>query len=933
MKLNGIGGRRAVLLSVLTLSLLMTTPAAAWQDPPGSDLGYGPAAAHITDGSYIMNVGEMQVNLTNWGLIGSAPGIGAAYSDAPSCQWPAGSGIEHLFTAGLAVGGRILGTKVVSYGGLASEWRPRDELEATLYEARNQQIVRPLGHPGAGGARAPMPNPDDDDDGRVDEEILNGFDDDDDGRIDEDFAQIGTQMMVCTVYDNTRYAQELYPDHTPLNLRAVQTAVQWDSDHADDFVGFDFTITNMGVVDVEQVYIGFLADGDVGPLADQDYFTDDLVGSWRGMVRASDGLFVPIEVGFTYDAAENNRTDSYFGTLFLSHDVDPTGRNAPTRVGLRTFQSFSGNTAYEQGGDPTNDEQLYDLLAAAPEDWDADANRPNDYRMLISAGPFRRLAPDQSLSFQLAMVCGNGLGSEEGHQGLLANCAEAWLTWHGIFINEITRVTPLGGMAWDPGQRGRETMVCREDFAGSGENPFDTFIPDFMDTTCIDPLWALGRPRMQDSDLFAYDGKVCAMVNLDNCFECARQLGRECTTEDFALGRWTCNDSLAVSTAGCTGIDGLEHQIHWLVGMAPPAPGMRLWPGDGVMHIYWDDRSERTPDVRLQKIDFESYRIWRADNWTRPFGSSLENGPESGLWQMIAEYDLVNSYVTVSTRGDSTVRDTLPLGRNTGLDVVRYRPAVLDDPRYAGLAEAMQQVVDADAQGLLREPPKLRDSSGRPLPAYLPLLRWETEPDVLDTFFAVAARPADPAAGVVAKESTAYYEYADRDIHNGFMYFYAVAATDHVLPAGLDGPDAFTPQGAGLVGDPGSDFVWGVPSTAAQTAQERESQGANIYVFPNPATRDALEEFQQFDPNGEDPTGVRVVFANLPAARNTVRIYTAAGDLVQEIEHDGSEGVGAVSWNLMSRNAQEIVSGVYLYSVQSGDDRFDDFVGKFVVVR
>jgi len=35
----------------------------------------------------------------------------------------------------------------------------------------------------------------------------------------------------------------------------------------------------------------------------------------------------------------------------------------------------------------------------------------------------------------------------------------------------------------------------------------------------------------------------------------------------------------------------------------------------------------------------------------------------------------------------------------------------------------------------------------------------------------------------------------------------------------------------------------------------------------------------------------------------------------------------------MSRNGQEIVSGVYLYTVQSDDSRFEDFVGKFVVVR
>jgi len=35
----------------------------------------------------------------------------------------------------------------------------------------------------------------------------------------------------------------------------------------------------------------------------------------------------------------------------------------------------------------------------------------------------------------------------------------------------------------------------------------------------------------------------------------------------------------------------------------------------------------------------------------------------------------------------------------------------------------------------------------------------------------------------------------------------------------------------------------------------------------------------------------------------------------------------------MSRNGQEIVSGVYLYSVQADNSGFEDFVGKFVVVR
>jgi len=79
-------------------------------------------------------------------------------------------------------------------------------------------------------------------------------------------------------------------------------------------------------------------------------------------------------------------------------------------------------------------------------------------------------------------------------------------------------------------------------------------------------------------------------------------------------------------------------------------------------------------------------------------------------------------------------------------------------------------------------------------------------------------------------------------------------------------------------------------------------------------------------------TGSQIVFANLPAARNIITIYTASGDLVDTIEHDGASEGGAAHWNLMSRNGQEIVSGIYLFAVRSNDGRYEDFVGRFVVI-
>ena len=118
----------------------------------------------------------------------------------------------------------------------------------------------------------------------------------------------------------------------------------------------------------------------------------------------------------------------------------------------------------------------------------------------------------------------------------------------------------------------------------------------------------------------------------------------------------------------------------------------------------------------------------------------------------------------------------------------------------------------------------------------------------------------------------------------------------------------------------------------AQSREERRDQGPQIYVVPNPATRPRLEDFSALHPNAEDPTGLHVEFKNLPRARAVVNVYTLAGDRVVSISHDGRDGDGSVIWNLVNRNGQQVVSGIYLYSVESSDPNFHTFVGRFVLV-
>ena len=136
----------------------------------------------VIDGTYVHNIGTLQMNITNWGIIGSMPNSNFPMREVPSAQYPAGSGIEYLFAAGIWVGAERSGLPSVSTGYPEDEFRPNPGYQNTIYETYEGDLR---------GSHYPM-NADDDRDGRVDEDRLNGIDDDHDGKIDEDFAAFGS---------------------------------------------------------------------------------------------------------------------------------------------------------------------------------------------------------------------------------------------------------------------------------------------------------------------------------------------------------------------------------------------------------------------------------------------------------------------------------------------------------------------------------------------------------------------------------------------------------------------------------------------------------------------------------------------------------------------------------------------------------------------
>ncbi len=800
---------------------------ARWYPPKESKKGATkPYRILVLDGSNVHNVGELQMHVGNWGNYGSWPGAGATFSEAPSAQWPAGSGIEYLYVSGLWVGAVKSGVPAVSTAAYQTEFRPTQDPLEIIY--RTAEGAR-------GGNRLPSPTADDDNDGLIDEDWLNGRDDDEDGLIDEDYAAISKQMFSCWYTDDQPIALQIFPQHNPLHIKIRQESYQWEEDRFDDFVGIEYKILNYGTELLEDLYIGFFADCDAGPRDADNYWEDDATGREFVPIRCTDIGPVQIDFAYTYDSdGDEGETPGYFGVMFLGHTTDPTGDLAPERVGISTYANFSGQQSFEEGGDPTNDFERYELLSQ--EIIERDANIPRDYRMLVSAGPFSTLYPGSTLVFQIAFVIGEGL------RGGISNAASAQLTFDGAWFNldQDARTGVDGRETAIPGPAtGVVRDSCREDL----KTPID---------------WNKKEPIYVNND---------------------------CARED--LFRIACAYSENDSAKYRTGIGGNESQIFWIVGTAPPPPNLRLddHHGQGVA-IYWDNFSETVPDVKTQKDDFEGYRIWRADNWDRPLGTSALNGPAHDLWKLLFEVDIVNNY-----RGD------------VGLDRYRYEPLthILSATQKRDFIEYLKAHL---TEFPLSDPPCPQGVTQEVCDTLVSLAKWEL--------------------GLRSEGGRQYYRYVDKAVHLGRPYFYAVTAMDH----NLDNRD--NPIPGGKSGDPSSNFAFVEPRSVSQQAWSYNPD--EIIVVPNPATTESMAAWR-LEPNNDDPTGIKVEFRYLPASRGTIRIYTVSGDLVQELPFDGVDGVGTVEWDLVSRNGQDVTSGIYLYSVESEDDSFSRKIGKFIVIR
>jgi len=909
----------------------------------------------------VLDVGNIHMKVTNAGHFGNAfPNL----SSDPAGQWRGASAIEYLSSVRLAVGGvnpTSTNPAAVRRVSFYTEWRPPTlDPEDRMYRAYDGIV---------NGTRFGNDDGDFDPPGscgvlscpRIDEDFLDGRDNDGDGLIDEDHAAIGQKMYSCVMRDDTPQAINAVfnEKHVPLGLEVRQKAWAYSISGFQDFNVVEYEVFNRSGHPLDSVYVGWFVDMDAGPAELTNYFSDDFdvpyfpsgefvleVGSQPGnnpdaarrqsphsptlnQTVAPDSALCPRQVlrinGFSVadDNGDENRTPGLPSVLLINHTVDPLGETGPRRVGFRAFRSFIQGTPFPQGGNPVVDQQRYEFMSGhdninqetgfiemAPGD------QKGDYIQWASVGPWRNLEDGKSISVTIAFAVKEGSytaaqqypddyaryqnGSMSGGDLLalypvLANALTAQIAYEGVHEFRQGFITP--------DFHGRETPRI-----------IPRLSPVVYLADCRDAEFGATRPVF-DNQYSWFD------------FDC-----------DYCTGVWDFDRGESDPSAG-----GMFHKT-WNAAAPPPNPLINTAaaynysdnkdrvaaPGqDNAIVLAWDNLSEVTPDPKTTWFDFRGYKVWKVSDWLRPVGAG---GPSEDDWTLVGEFRLFdhktsNRYFDVAA-GDTTCPTVF---------IPSYTNPVTGTTDSATVKICLDKGDLWNRQtGEILKPDRSLDCVTNETGACVEVRGCNIG----------AADCTDPGNQQVrTRYPIGRYRWVDHEVKNGFTYFYSVTAFDSTDELGhtieLNGRrSAVEAEGV-------------VPQSATKT-------GKGVWVVPNPYRGYAriAERPSSWDltPNASDPTGTHVDFLGLPTGQWTIRIYTVSGDLVEILkstdpvneslrpsstQSDGSVQTsfnrqqdtandGQARWNLISRNGQDIVSGIYMFTVESSEGTQR---GRFVVIR
>ena len=344
------------------------------------------------DDSKYTTTGSIGMTISNFGTFGDGFAVQAP-EDQPSCEYPKGSGIEHVFVGGLWVGGkRDDGTILVTTG---ARDIPSLRDVAAGFEFTNSadpgDVVRERS--------SLIDNPFFDPDAVSHQDFIADF-------TDSNTVVPGTSIAI--------------PQHTPINLSVHLETYAWNFPFADAFVILNYTIKNTGRQRLNDVYVSL----------------------WADLVVRNTNITPPRVGAPFYQHVGNGYEDSLRMAYAYDYDGDPgfTDNGLYVSMVMLGATPQSNDTTYKVGSAynawlfrDTNDPILFspqtDIDSYAKQQVPLDRliidtvirGQRGNFMTLLTTGPFKSIDPDSSVNVAFAIVCGGKNGTDANNTDSIEN--------------------------------------------------------------------------------------------------------------------------------------------------------------------------------------------------------------------------------------------------------------------------------------------------------------------------------------------------------------------------------------------------------------------------------------------------------------------------------------------------------------------------------
>lgn len=408
------------ILSIAAIILLLLLPASLYSQE--SQTTQGIRKIFVDDDSRFTNTGSIGLTVTNFGTIGDGFAIQSP-TDQPSCEYPLGSGIEHLFAGGLWVGGK------------------RDD--GTIFVTTGARDIPSLRDVAAGFEFTNSADPNDvvlERSSIIDNPFF-----DPEAISHQDFIADFNDTSIVVPGTNIRI-----PQHTPVGIAVHLESYAWNFPFADAFVLLDYTIKNVSKHRLNEVYISLWAD----LVVRNTKITPPRVGA-PFYQHVGNGFIDSLRMAYAYDYdGDPGFTDSgmYVGFKLLgaTPQKDDTDYTVKAIYNAWLFRNTSDPVLFSPVTDiDSYNKQRFPLDPILIES--VIKGIPGNYMTLITTGPFKSLDPDSSINVVFAMICGSKFGNDPTTQDT-ENSKKTFLTntfWAQTAYDGEDR---NGNNALDPGE-------------------------------------------------------------------------------------------------------------------------------------------------------------------------------------------------------------------------------------------------------------------------------------------------------------------------------------------------------------------------------------------------------------------------------------------------------------------------------------------------